>query len=253
MDSMREMFSGGDPKDQVKKWKQSMRGEARKVDRQIREIQREEGKIKKSLKAAGKRGDTESCKLFAKEIVRSRKAVNRLETSKAQMNSVMMNVEMQVAQGAMIKRMSDTAGVMKMMNKLTKVDAVQETMQQMQMEMTKVQRAPWASRHACMHACTRTRADYLKKCLHSELTNTLVQAGIMEEMVDDAMDVLDEAEDEDAADEEVMKVLTELNADTMSAAKSAGTHEVQQEQATEEEDDEEEMAAMREKLAALKS
>lgn len=36
MDSMREMFSGGDPKDQVKKWKQSMRGEARKVDRQIR-------------------------------------------------------------------------------------------------------------------------------------------------------------------------------------------------------------------------
>ena len=75
--------------------------------------------------------------MLAKEVVRSRKAVNRLETSKAQMNSVIMNVEMQVAQGQMIQRMNDTAGVM-MMNKLAKVEAVQETMQAFQREMTKV-------------------------------------------------------------------------------------------------------------------
>ena len=102
------------------------------------EIQRKETQIKRSIKEAGKRGDMSSCKMYAKEIVRSRKAVNRLETSKAQMNSVMMNVEMQVSQGQMIKRMGDTAGVMKMMNKLAKVEGVQETMMAMQQEMQKV-------------------------------------------------------------------------------------------------------------------
>ena len=76
--------------------------------------------------------------MLAKEVVRSRKAVNRLETSKAQMNSVIMNVEMQVKQGQMIQRMNDTAGVMMMMNKLAKVEVVQETMQAFQREMTKV-------------------------------------------------------------------------------------------------------------------
>ena len=85
--------------------------------------------------------------MLAKEVVRSRKAVNRLETSKAQMNSVIMNVEMQVAQGQMIQRMNDTAGVMMMMNKLAKVEVVQETMQAFQREMTKVHASKLA--HPC--------------------------------------------------------------------------------------------------------
>ena len=60
------------------------------------EIQREEGKVKKSIKDAAKRGDTSTCKMLAKEVVRSRKAVNRMHTSKAQMNSVVMQMENQL-------------------------------------------------------------------------------------------------------------------------------------------------------------
>lgn len=177
------------------------------------EIQREENKIKRSIKEAGKRGDVASAKLYAKEIVRSRKAVQRLETSKAQMNSVMMNVEMQVAQGAMIKRMNDTAGVMKMMNRLVKVEAVQQAMTQMQEEMTK--------------------------------------AGVLEEMVDEAMDTLDDEADEDEADEEVQKVMTELAAEALDKASSAGKSKVSQVQ--EQDEEEEDMAAMRAKLEQIKA
>ena len=60
------------------------------------EIQNEEMKIKKSIKDAAKRGDTATAKLLAKEVVRSRKAVNRLHTSKAQMGSVMMMMKNQM-------------------------------------------------------------------------------------------------------------------------------------------------------------
>ena len=59
-------------------------------------IQREEDKVKRSIKAAAKRGDVSNAKTLAKEIVRSRKVVNRLHTSKAQMNSVMMQMENQM-------------------------------------------------------------------------------------------------------------------------------------------------------------
>ena len=40
--------------------------------------------MKKSIKDAAKRGDTQTCKMLAREVVRSRKAVNRMHTSKAQ-------------------------------------------------------------------------------------------------------------------------------------------------------------------------
>ena len=82
----------------------------------------------------------------------------------------------------------------------------------------------------------------------------LMQAGLIEEMVDDAMEALDDEDDEDAADEEVEKVMTELNLDIMGKASSAPSKQVQR-AATEEaadEEDEEDMAAMRNRLAQLK-
>ena len=109
-----------DPKDKVKEWKKQMRAEERKLDRQITsegcapgchldgpppwltpppptpEIKNEETKVKQSVKQAVKRGDTSTAKMLAKEIVRSRKATARLYTSKAQMNSVVMQMQNQM-------------------------------------------------------------------------------------------------------------------------------------------------------------
>lgn len=58
-------------------------------------IEREEAKVKKSLKDAAKQGHKEVCTTLAKEIVRSRKAKNRIYTSKAQINSVSMQMKNQ--------------------------------------------------------------------------------------------------------------------------------------------------------------
>lgn len=72
---------------------------------------------------------------------------------------------------------------------------------------------------------------------------------MIEEMVDDAMDVLDDEDAEDAADEEVQKVLEELNVETMGGAQKAPTREVEQ---AAEEEEEEDMTAMRERLQQLR-
>jgi hypothetical protein len=59
-------------------------------------IEREELKVKKSIKDAAKRGDNATAKMFAKEVVRSRRMVGRLHMTKAQMNSVSMQMQNQL-------------------------------------------------------------------------------------------------------------------------------------------------------------
>jgi len=44
--------------------------------------------VKKSLKDAAKKGDRSVCVVLAKELVRSKKAVNKIYSAKAQLKSV---------------------------------------------------------------------------------------------------------------------------------------------------------------------
>lgn len=73
-----------------------MRKEGYALDRQIRQIKREEDKIKKSLKEAAKKNDKQVCTILAKEVVRSRKAVNRIYASKATLSSVQLQMAQQL-------------------------------------------------------------------------------------------------------------------------------------------------------------
>ena len=180
------------------------------------DIQRGEQKVKADAKKAAKRGDMDSAKTLAKEMVRSRKACNRLHVSKTQLNSVMMQMEQQYAQAKMMGTMQKSTQVMSAMNRLVKVGAIAEVMQNMQKEMCK--------------------------------------AGIIEEMVDDAMSSLDQEDDEDAADAEVEQVMQELNAETMGGASSAPKAAVKQaEAAADDEEDAEAEAEMQRRLQELRA
>lgn len=60
------------------------------------DIQREEEKVKRSIKDAAKKGQKDVCVILAKELIRSRKAVSKLYASKAHMNSVLMGMKNQL-------------------------------------------------------------------------------------------------------------------------------------------------------------
>jgi charged multivesicular body protein 3 len=64
----------------------------------LKAIQREELKVKRSIKDAAKKGQVDVCKILAKEVVQSRKAVSKLYASKAQMNSVVMQMQNQLGE-----------------------------------------------------------------------------------------------------------------------------------------------------------
>lgn len=80
----------------MKEWNGKLRKEGYALDRQVRSIKREEDKIKKSLKEAAKKNDKQVCTILAKEMIHSRKAVNRIYASKAQLSSVQLQMQQQL-------------------------------------------------------------------------------------------------------------------------------------------------------------
>lgn len=209
------------PKEQVREWNSKLRKEQFQLDRQIRAIKREEDKVKASLKEAAKKNDKEVCLVLAKQIVHARKSINRIYTSKAQINSVMMGMNHQVASLRLAGSLQKSTEVMKSMQSLVKIPEVANTMQELSKEMTK--------------------------------------AGIIEEMMDDTLESLDDQEElEEEAQSEVDKVLWELTAGTLGKAPAAVSDslparaELAGPSAVADSDDED-VEAMKERLEALRS
>lgn len=139
------------------------------MDRQIRAIQREEEKVKRSLKQAATKGDKDTCTILAKEIIRARKATNRIYTSKAHLNSVQMQMKNQLATLRVAGALQKSTEVMQAMQNLVRLPEIAAIMREMSKEMMK--------------------------------------AGIIEEMLDETMDSLEDSEEmEEEAQSEVDKV-----------------------------------------------
>jgi len=158
------------PEEYVKKWKRELKKEERDLDRNIRSIELEEQKIKRSIKELAKKQNLASAKTLAKELIRSRKAKENIYKSKAQLNSVAMQLQQNLSMMKLAGVMQKSTQVMAMMNRLVRLPQLNQVMMTMAREMEK--------------------------------------AGLIEEIMSDAMG--DDDEIADAADEEVEKVLDEI-------------------------------------------
>ncbi|KAE9620580.1 hypothetical protein Lal_00019802 [Lupinus albus] len=216
------------PQQLLRDWQRKLRQECRNIERQIRDIQREEKNVQKAIREAAKRNDMGSAKALAKELVRSKRTVNRLFENKAQLNSISMHLGESVAIARTVGHLSKSAEVMKLVNNLMKAPQMAVTMQEFSKEMTK--------------------------------------AGVIEEMVNDAVDsALDSEDIEDEIEEEVDKVLTAIAGETVAQLPDAVRKEKvkqpaqrvgaadKEEAIAEGVDDEEEMEEIRARLAKVRS
>ncbi|KAL1817058.1 hypothetical protein ACET3Z_019632 [Daucus carota] len=211
-----------EPQKQLREWQRRLRRECLNVDRQIRDIEREEKSVQKAIKEAAKRNDMSSAKSLAKELIRSRRTVNRLHENKAQLNSISMHLGESVAIARTVGHLSKSAEVMKIVNNLMKAPQLAVTMQEFSKEMT--------------------------------------MAGVIEEMVNDSVDSAIDSEDiEEETEEEVEKVLTAIAGETAAQLPQAVRRERLKQPAQSVEDAEEEGAAdeeleeIRARLAKVRS
>lgn len=197
------------------------------MDRDLLQLKQLDQKTRQYILSASKRGQrnpsqakqaSQETRTFAKELIRIRKQSNRLATSKAQLQSVQMQVNEAFSVRKIEGSIKASTGIMKDVNTLVRLPELTGTMK--------------------------------------ELSQELMKAGIIEEMVGDSLpdDELLEGEDEEA-DAEVDKVLAEILQGKLGAAKVDPKH-VEEEPVAEEEDLEEQEATleqMRGRLEALKS
>ncbi|CAM8886382.1 hypothetical protein QQ045_027523 [Rhodiola kirilowii] len=213
------------PQEVLRDWQRKLRQEGRNIERQIRDIQKEEKNVQKEIRDAAKRNDMVTAKALAKEIVMSRKTVDRLHENKAQLNSISMHLGESVAIARTMGHLSKTSEVIKLVNNLMKAPEVAATMQEFTKEMTK--------------------------------------AGVIEEFVTDALDsALDSEDMEEETEEEIEKVLTAIAGETTSQLPEAVRKErvkqtaqavQQEEEIPEGAGDEEELEEIRARLARVRS
>ncbi|KAL3456129.1 Snf7-domain-containing protein [Aspergillus heterothallicus] len=228
MESLKAVFFGPDPQTQMRKCNQLIRSNTRQLDRDIAQLKALDTKTRQTIVNASKRAQRNparakqaniEAKTLARELVRVRKQATRLTTSRAQLQSVQMQVNeafsMRKIQGSLHK----STGIMKDVNSLIHLPQLSANMQQ--------------------------------------LATELIRAGIIEEMVDDALPNNELLEDEEAeADEEVDKILQEILQGKLSQVEDVKPERPLEEpqQAEEEfEDQEAALAQMRGRLEALKS
>ena len=211
---------------QKRKCNALVRQNVRKLDRDILSLKTTESKTKQYIVQANKRAQrnpsmakqaNQDVRIFARELIRARKQNARLATSKAQLQSVQMQVNEAFSVRKIEGSIKASTGIMKDVNTLVRLPELTGTMR--------------------------------------ELSAELMKAGIIEEMVGDTLgeNEMLEGEDEEA-EEEVDKVLTEILKDKLPAGKAKEedlpTQPVEEEE--EEEDQAEMLAQMRGRLEALK-
>ncbi|KAJ1851611.1 hypothetical protein LPJ73_003001, partial [Coemansia sp. RSA 2703] len=173
------------PDELVRKWRSSVRTQERELDRQLRNITTEEAKVKRTIQQLAKKGDISSCRSLAKELVRSQKQKDRIITSKAQLNSILMELTRQVALIKVAGSLQKSTQVMKTVNQLMRIPQLQHTMMEMSKEM--------------------------------------IRAGVIEEITEEMFEDLEDDELEEEAEAEVENVLAQITDGVLGKAKSVAT------------------------------
>eukprot|EP01087_Luapelamoeba_hula_P020717 TRINITY_DN7120_c0_g1_i3.p1 TRINITY_DN7120_c0_g1~~TRINITY_DN7120_c0_g1_i3.p1 ORF type:complete len:211 (+),score=50.37 TRINITY_DN7120_c0_g1_i3:179-811(+) len=139
MSLMTTLFGGPKitPEERVRQWKRDLKREERVITRAIADINREEAKVVIEVKKAARANQPQIARSLAKQIVMSRKAKERLYRSRAELNSVSLQLTEQLATLKMTGVMARSAKVMASMNRLTKIEQIQQSMHMMAMEMEK--------------------------------------------------------------------------------------------------------------------
>lgn len=204
-----------------------IRTNTRQLDRDLAQLKSLDSKTRQHIISASKRAErnpsqakqaNSETKTFARELVRIRKQTTRLTTSRAQLQSVGMQVNEAFSVRKIQGSLQKSTGIMKDVNTLVRMPELTSTMHQ--------------------------------------LSTELVKAGIIEEIVDDAMpanELLDDEEEE--AEGEVDKILQEILHGKLSQApvKPESPVEETPEAEPEFEDQEATLEQMRGRLEALKS
>lgn len=105
------------------------------MDREVKKIQAEEVKLQKETKTQAAKGNVSSVQMLAKQIVKTRAAVRRLERTKASMHAVNLQLATSVATMATTGSLRISADAMRKMNAIAGTAEVSSALADMRRQM----------------------------------------------------------------------------------------------------------------------
>lgn len=153
------------------------------MDRDIAAMRTQEKKALAECKKYVKMKEVGAAKIIAKQVAQTRKMIERQYLAKAQLNSVAMEIQSSISMMKVKGCVSKSVTVLQTMNNLVKLPELRETMTEMAREMEK--------------------------------------AGLMDEMLDDAFEMVEPAGLEGEAEQEVNQIIEELTAAALAPAADA--------------------------------
>lgn len=187
------------------------------LDRSISSLNGPQKRAESLIKQLVRKNDLKLAKLYAKELINIKRQKTRLTTSKAHLDLITMQINESFAMLKLQGKMKNTTGIMREVNSLIKLPELTGTMNELQKE--------------------------------------LMKSGIINEMIEDTVDGLNEADElDEEAEDEIDRVILEVADKEFGGVKVPEERvEVEVEPHHEEEEEEEEsvLEEMRERLRAL--
>ncbi|AET39621.1 ESCRT-III subunit protein VPS24 Ecym_4589 [Eremothecium cymbalariae DBVPG len=220
MNFIKTTLWGVDPKEQHRKLKGILRKNQRELDKSLRELSVLKGKTQALIKKSAKANDVKTVRIYAKELYQINKQYDRVYTSKTQLQSIGMKIEESFQMNKMQQKMAQSTGLMMEVNSLVHIPQLRNTMM--------------------------------------ELEKELVKSGIISEMMDNSLDVLDADIEDEEVEEQVEQIVAKYTNDKFNMVNNIPqtqlNHQENQEVAAEEQIEDEAdnmLKEMRERLNAL--
>nr|CCC94797.1 conserved hypothetical protein [Trypanosoma congolense IL3000] len=170
-------FKRETPEEAMRKYKRGLDRTVRELDRERSKLQMQEQRIVVEMKKMAKQDQIDSVRIFARDLVRTRKYQQKLFRMRAQIQGVSLRIQTMQCTAQMATAMKGVARSMSSMNRQMKIPQMQRIMQEFEKQ--------------------------------NELMG--MKEEMMNDMVDDVMD--DEGEEEDETELEIQKVMDEAGLD----------------------------------------
>lgn len=121
----------------IRKWQKEIRCQMRLLDNQINKLKREHIGIERQIKTLSKKGEKSNTRTLVKELVKSRKYVEKLYKTKTQLNSVLTELNICLSNYKIAKSLKKSTIIMKTMNNLITINEINTVMKSMAYEMEK--------------------------------------------------------------------------------------------------------------------
>ncbi|KAK6533545.1 ESCRT-III subunit protein did4 [Orbilia ellipsospora] len=167
------------PAERLRKNQRALEKAQRELDRERTKLEAQEKKLIADIKKSAKNGQMGAAKIQAKDLVRTRNYIQRFYRMRTELQAIALRIQTVRSNEQMMQSMKGATGLLKSMNKVSNLPALQKIMMDFQKE-----------------------SDMME---------------FREEMMSDAIDDVNEFEDEEETDDIVNQVLDEIGVEREAA------------------------------------